>query len=106
MKDSVLAYDLFFEKLKNADMPITSWLPLVSSGRYGIPCNDFSGMISNEMFNELFLDGIRNECSFLDHSIYHLDGPSALRHIDSLLSITELDAIPLVPGAGNHGLER
>jgi hypothetical protein len=36
-----------------------------------------------------------------DASIYHLDGPNAVQHLDSLLQIRELNAIQWVYGAGN-----
>ncbi len=104
--DYFRVYDLFYEKLKSASQPITSWTPLVADGRYYIPSNDFSIMISKAMYDEFFLPGIRRECQFLDHSIYHLDGPGALRHLDSILSIPELDAVQWVFGAGNEGFHR
>jgi hypothetical protein len=63
-------------------------------------------MVSKKMFDEVFLEGIAAECKFFDQSIYHLDGPGALRHLDSLLQIKELDAIQWVCGAGNEGFAR
>ncbi|MGE5224846.1 MAG: hypothetical protein ACM3PY_20620, partial [Omnitrophica WOR_2 bacterium] len=36
----------------------------------------------------------------------HLDGPGALRHMDSILSIPELHALQWVPGTGNEVFER
>jgi hypothetical protein len=99
-------YDVFYDKLRAADQPISTWTTLVCDGKYYVPSNDFSIMISEEMFDELFLPGIARECQFLDRSIYHLDGPGALRHLDSLLSIPELDALQFVPGAGNEGFHR
>jgi hypothetical protein len=58
-------------------------------------------MVSKDMFDEIFLPGITEECRFHEASIYHLDGPGALRHLDSLLEIKELSAIQWVFGAGN-----
>jgi len=79
----------------------TSWLPLfVNNQRYYIPSNDFSIMISNEMFCEFFLPELLDEISWLDRSIYHLDGPGALRHLQTLLDIPKLDAIQYVYGDG------
>lgn len=104
--DYFKVYDLFYTKLRAAGMPITSWTPLVSEGKYYIPSNDFSIMISKAMFDQVFLPGIIAECKFLDHSIYHLDGPGALRHLDSLLDIPELNAVQWVFGAGNEGFHR
>ncbi|HCS73499.1 MAG TPA: hypothetical protein DIW17_06460 [Clostridiales bacterium] len=99
-------YDIFYNILRSNGMPITSWTPLICDGRYYIPSNDFSCMISEQMFEEFFIPGITNECKFYERSIYHLDGPDALRHLDMLLDIPELDAIQWVCGAGNEGYAR
>jgi hypothetical protein len=105
-RDYFKVYDFYYEKLRAAGLPITSWTPLVADGKYYIPSNDFSIMVSKSMYDEFFLPGIQLECQFLDHSIYHLDGPGALRHLDSILSIPELDALQWVPGSGNEGFHR
>jgi len=104
--DYFKVYDLFYDKFRQAGLPITSWLELASDHKYYIPSNDFSALISKKMFDEVFLPGIINECRFLDRSIYHLDGPGALHHLDSLLSIPELHAFQWVPGAGREGFSR
>ena len=105
-RDYFSVYDMFYEKLRAAEQPISTWCSLVSDAKYYVPSNDFSIMISSAMYDEVFLPGIINECQFLDHSIYHLDGPGALRHLDSILSIPELNALQWVPGAGNRGYEK
>ena len=97
--DYQAVYDLFYQRLRAAGLPITTWTPLMCDGRYYLPSNDFSIMVSREMFQEFFLPGIIRECQFLDHSLYHLDGPGALRHLDCLLDISELDAVQFVPTA-------
>jgi hypothetical protein len=104
--DYFRVYDFFYEKLRAAGQPITTWTPLVCNGRYYLPSNDFSIMVSKQMFDDVFLPGIVNECRFLDRALYHLDGPGALRHLDSLLAIPELEAIQWVFGAGNEGFGR
>jgi len=95
-------FDFWYKKLTADGLPLTSWLPLAAYGKYYIPSNDFSGMISTRMYTEIFLPGIIAECKYLDRSIYHLDGPGALRHLDKILSIPELHAIQWVPGAGKE----
>jgi hypothetical protein len=104
--DYFAVYDKYYGILRAAGQPITTWTPLISEGKYYVPSNDFSIMISQAMFDEVFLPGIQRECQFLDRSIYHLDGPGALRHLDSLLAIPELDALQWVPGAGNEGFHK
>jgi hypothetical protein len=95
------AIDYFFEKFAAAGQAFSSWPGIVTSKRYYVPSNDFSCMISKAMFDELFLPGITEECEHMEANIYHLDGPGALRHLDSLLGITSLNAIQWVFGAGN-----
>ncbi|MCC6728275.1 MAG: hypothetical protein IT208_02950 [Chthonomonadales bacterium] len=95
------------EMMRAAGQTITtSWLPLCAEGRYYIPSNDFSCMVSEPMFREFFLEEIVEEVEWLDRSIYHLDGPGALRHLDTLLEIERLDAIQYVIGAGNEPASR
>jgi hypothetical protein len=104
--DYFAIYDAFYDKLRAAGQPISTWTSLVSERKFYVPSNDFSIMISKDMFDDVFLPGIVRECQFLDRSIYHLDGPGALRHLDSLLDISELDALQWVAGAGNQGFHR
>jgi hypothetical protein len=95
-------YDFFVKMIKDAGMPVATWTPLTSETSMYVPSNDFSCMISTKMFEEFFLDGLIAECRHYGNSIYHLDGPGALRHLDTLLGIPELDAIQWTMGAGNE----
>ena len=62
--------------------------------------NDFSCLISPRMFEQFFLPGLEQQTRWVERTIYHLDGPDAVRHLDLLLSLPELDGIQWVPGAG------
>ena len=70
----------------------------------GVPATDlecdFSIMVSNEMFREFFLPHIEQQTEWVERTIYHLDGPGALRHLDSLLELPKLNGIQWVPGDG------
>lgn len=99
--DFLHVYDLFYTKLSAAGMPSTTWCPATCSGKFHVPSNDFSCMISEEAFENLFIPDIIRECRHMDRCIYHLDGPGALRFLDRLLDIPEIHAIQWVPGAGH-----
>lgn len=90
-------YDRFYGRLRAAGQPCTTWTPLLSKGRYYLPSADLAILVSPAMFEEFFLPGLARECRFLDRSLYHLDGPGALRHLDAVLDIAELDAVQFVP---------
>jgi hypothetical protein len=64
---------------------------------------DFSCMISTAMFEEFVVPSLREQCEWLDYSMYHLDGTNATHHLDSLLAIDTLDAIEWTPQAGLPG---
>lgn len=98
--DFLKVFDIFYDKLSAEGMPSTSWCNATCKGKFHIPSNDFSCMISDEMFEETFLPGLVRECDHMDRNIYHLDGPQALRYLDTLMAIPNLHAIQWVPGAG------
>ncbi len=94
-------YDTLHDRLGAAGMPSTTWLPATCRGKFHVPSNDFSCMISDQTFEDLFIPSIIEECRHMDRNIYHLDGPQALRYLDRLLDIPEIHAIQWVPGAGH-----
>ena len=61
---------------------------------------DFSCLISTRMFEEFFLPALEQQTRWVERTIYHLDGPGAIRHLDSLLALPRLTGIQWVPGAG------
>ncbi len=93
-------FNFYTNKLQSAGQAISSWPGIISSKRWHVPSNDFSCMISKPMFDDIFLPGIARECKIAEASIYHLDGPQALTHLDSLLDIKELNVIQWVYGSG------
>ncbi|MCG3207624.1 MAG: hypothetical protein FOGNACKC_01224 [Anaerolineae bacterium] len=72
------------------------WAP----GRVAKLQSDISAMISPSDFRRFVVPYLREQCQWLDYSLYHLDGPDAIRHVEALLEIEELDAIQWTPGAG------
>ena len=69
-------------------------------GRVAKLQSDISIMMSPKSFRRFVQPFIREQCQWLDYSLYHLDGVGAIRHLDALLEIDELDAIQWTPGVG------
>ena len=82
---------------------LTSWLPVWCRGRWDALQCDFSAMISPDHFEEFMLPSMVTYTEFLDHSLYHLDGPGQIPHLDLLLSLPRLDGIQWMPGDGTPG---
>ncbi len=70
------------------------WAP----GRVCLAQCDTAAMISPGMFEEFVIPYTRRQCDFQDFSIYHVDGPMALKTVDPLLEIESLDAVEFTPG--------
>lgn len=79
----------------------TNWTAGWSQKRFlCIGQNDFTCMISPEMFEEYCFQDTLETTNYVDHSIYHLDGPDAIRHVPRLLEIEKLDCVQWIHGAG------
>lgn len=93
-----------FEALNGVIQPenpgYTAWTPVFSESPYYILQCDFCYMIGPEMFDEFVKPELTKSCERLTHSIYHLDGPGELTHLDSILDIEALDGVQWIPGAG------
>ncbi len=62
---------------------------------------DFSAMISPGQFRDFVVPSLRKQCRMLDFSIFHLDGPECIKHVDALMEIEELHALQWTPGVAN-----
>jgi 5-methyltetrahydrofolate--homocysteine methyltransferase len=95
-------YDAMYDIVKNKDgsssyTAFKIWGPGKTSK---IQC-DFSSIMSPEQFREFVLPSLKRECVTLDKTLYHLDGTDAIKHLDAVLEIEELNAVQWEPGDYN-----
>ncbi len=95
-------YDRFYDKVRTADggsayTVFQVWGP----GRLAKLQCDLSALMSPSQFRELIVDSLRAQAAKLDQVLYHLDGAEAIRHLDALMEIDEIDALQWTPG--DHG---
>ena len=93
-------FDQLYEITRRKYEGSTGWLTVWAPGKHSVIQCDFSCMISPAMFEEFVLPEISALCNHLDYTIYHLDGPGAIQHLDALLRVPRLHGIQWVPGAG------
>lgn len=95
-------YDRFYDTVKEKDGSCSyTAFHIWGQGKTAKVQCDFSAMMSPSQFQEFVLPSLKKQCKQLDNSIYHLDGKDAIRHIDALMQIKELNALQWTPGAGN-----
>lgn len=100
------ALERSFRLVKAAGLGSTTWLPLYYDGLGYAPSCDFWGLVSDDVARGLILPLILEEIKPMERSIFHLDGPQALRHLSILLDIPDLDAVQWVYGASNGPASR
>ena len=76
--------------------PFMLWAP----GRVSQLQCDTAAMISPAMFREFVLPGLDRVTRWLDYSLFHVDGPDMVKHVDLLLELDDLNAIQFTPGPG------
>ena len=65
---------------------------------------DFSAMMAPEDFRKYIQPSLRTQSENVDHVLYHLDGPAAIKHMDALMEIEGIDALQWTSGdAGPDG---
>ncbi|MHB0856089.1 MAG: uroporphyrinogen decarboxylase/cobalamine-independent methonine synthase family protein [Anaerolineae bacterium] len=76
------------------------WLGVWSSKPHVTVECDFCALISPRLFDRYFLPALAQQTEWIERTIYHLDGPGSLPHLESILALPRLDGIQWVPGAG------
>lgn len=98
-------YDRFYDMIKDAEggnayTVFQIWGP---GKTVKLQC-DFSAMMSPDNFRDFIQEPLREQAKKADCVLYHLDGPDAIRHVDALMEIEEIDALQWTSGdAGPDG---
>jgi 5-methyltetrahydrofolate--homocysteine methyltransferase len=109
MMDLRAAYRPVYEGLYEAggmgpETGTIGWIPFWCEGRYATIQCDFICMVGPEIARRYIIPALDEEASFLDHCVYHLDGPGTMPHLDDILAIDRIDVIQWVPGAGRPAM--
>jgi len=83
-----------------AGMGSICWTPCYHIGPAYVPSCDFWCMVSPAMARDLVVPTLVTEMAGLERSIFHLDGPQALPHLDLTLALPGLNALQWVYGTG------
>jgi len=84
----------------DAETGSIGWIPFWCEGKFASLQCDFICMVSPEIGKEFIIPALAEEAAFVDHCVYHLDGPGALPHLDNILAIPDIDVVQWVSGAG------
>jgi len=94
------AFTRLYEIAARRQAALIHWVLLWSDVPYVVTECDFAYLIGRRDFQRLFLPNLVRQSEAVGRSIYHLDGPGSMRHLDALLTEPAIQAIQYVPGAG------
>ncbi|MHB9036787.1 MAG: uroporphyrinogen decarboxylase/cobalamine-independent methonine synthase family protein [Armatimonadota bacterium] len=94
-------YDHINDRICATGQHSITWMGIPAPGKFHIPSNDFSCLVSCQTYEEVLYQSTVEEVKEMTHNIYHLDGPGALRHLDLILEIKEIQAVQWVQGVGD-----
>jgi hypothetical protein len=90
-------YQACYEIIHQYQPGYVDWLGIWSE-RPGVTVEcDFSVMVSPRMFQRFFLPALAQQVEMIERTVYHLDGPGQLPHLDAILDLSKLRAIQWIP---------
>ena len=93
-------YDEIYDLIKGSNGESGALFNIWSDKRtLKIQC-DTAALISPSHFEEFVMPSFEKQLERIDYSLYHLDGPDAIRTLDSVLSLKNLKALQFTPGDG------
>jgi hypothetical protein len=93
-------FDRIYDSIKVEDEMAFCYFSIWGPGKVSKLQCDISIMISEADFRTFSLPFLQEQCKRLDYTLYHLDGVDAIRHLDAVLELENLNAVQWTPGEG------
>jgi len=95
-------YDRFYDLVKDSENgSCYTVFQIWGEGKTAKLQCDFSAMMSPTNFRDFIVQPLREQGAKINNVLYHLDGPDAIKHMDALMEIDEIDALQWT--SGDHG---
>lgn len=94
------AFDRIYEIINEDGEMAFCYFSIWGPGKVSKLQCDISIMISEDDFRTFALPFLREQCDYIDYTLYHLDGVDAMRHLDAVLELENLNAVQWTPGVG------
>jgi len=95
------AFAMTYDAILDCGAGVTSWLHVWSNTAYTVPTCDFNYMISREHFKLFVMPSLAEQARRAGRCLFHLDGPGAAKHAETLAEEPSITAVQFTPGAAN-----
>ena len=79
---------------------ITQWVTCWADRPFTVPTCDFNALIGANDFREVCMPSLNEQARRAGSCVFHLDGPDAARHAETLAASPAITAVQYTPGAG------
>ncbi len=93
-------FDRIYDIIRVGDEMAFCYFSIWGPGKVAKLQSDISVMISEDDYRRFALPFLREQTEKIDYTLYHLDGVDAIRHLDAVLEMEQLNAIQWTPGVG------
>lgn len=93
------AFASIYSRITAAGAGATSWLKIWSSVPYTVMSCDFNFSISPQQFRDFCMPSLADQARRAGRGVIHVDGPGAVKHIETLATEPAISAIQYTPGA-------
>lgn len=93
-------FDRMYNVVLSQGAGITQWISCWADTPFTVPTCDFNALIGPKDFREVCMPPIKKQARHAGLCVFHLDGPDAARHADTLAEDPDITAVQYTPGAG------
>jgi hypothetical protein len=79
---------------------IIQWVTSWADSPYTLPTCDFNALIGPQDFDQVCMPSLKEQAERAGLCVFHLDGPEAARHAETLAKDKDITAVQFTPGAG------
>lgn len=88
-----------YDRVLGQGAGITQWINCWADGPFTVPTCDFNALIGREDFRDVCMPSLTEQARRAGLCVFHLDGPDAARHAETMARDPDITAIEYVPGA-------
>ena len=79
---------------------IIQWVTSWADSPYTLPTCDFNALIGPQDFDQVCMPSLKEQAKRAGLCVFHLDGPEAARHAETLAKDPDITAVQFTAGAG------
>jgi hypothetical protein len=81
------------------EVGITQWVQCWAGSPYTVPTCDFNALLGPKDFRDICMPSLKEQARRAGLCVFHLDGPDAARHAETLAKDPDITAVQYTPGA-------